>query len=249
MLLVVPPSETDAFPALTEAALTAIGRRVFDNECGGQRERLLDWNPGEDFLSLGIGHFIWYPFPAGPYQESFPDLLADLRHHGVPLPVELARAGPGDCPWPNRTSFLAARHTPRAERLRRFLADTVGDQTRYLVARLRRARPRILAAVAPPLRPVLARRFDSLAATAPGLFAMVDYVNFKGEGLAAGERVGAQGWGLLQVLTAMTDGDADPVAAFSRAAEQVLRRRAAASVEARRWLPGWLARVRRYGLP
>ena len=40
---------------------------------------VLWWNPGEEFPSLGIGHFIWYPAGVdGPFIESFPRLLAFL---------------------------------------------------------------------------------------------------------------------------------------------------------------------------
>ena len=38
-----------------------IGDRIFENECASRKECLVEWNIGEDFLSLGIGHFIWYP--------------------------------------------------------------------------------------------------------------------------------------------------------------------------------------------
>jgi hypothetical protein len=38
-----------------------IGRKVWQNECGGTVAGLTSWNAGENFASLGIGHFIWYP--------------------------------------------------------------------------------------------------------------------------------------------------------------------------------------------
>ena len=45
------------------------------------------WNAGEDFPSLGIGHFIWYR--AGQqeiFEESFPQLLSFLKRQQVALP-------------------------------------------------------------------------------------------------------------------------------------------------------------------
>ena len=48
-------------PAISDHEASAIGARVYRNETGGRRERLLWWNEGESFASLGIGHFIWYP--------------------------------------------------------------------------------------------------------------------------------------------------------------------------------------------
>src|SRR5687767_5521069 len=52
--------ESAAF-GLSDSELDRIGRRVWQNECGGRRDGLTSWNVGEDFASLGIGHFIWYP--------------------------------------------------------------------------------------------------------------------------------------------------------------------------------------------
>ena len=70
--------------ALTDKELDSIGRRVWQNECGGTRDGLTSWNTGEDFASLGIGHFIWYPKgQRGPFEESFPKLakyLADAEN-------------------------------------------------------------------------------------------------------------------------------------------------------------------------
>ena len=48
------------------------------------------------------------------------------------------------------------------------------------------------------------QRFDRVASSAMGCYALVDYVNFKGEGVLATERYAGQGWGLLQVLEGMS---------------------------------------------
>ena len=236
---------------LPERELLAIGRYVFQNECDGRRELLVAWNPGEDFLSLGIGHFIWYPRRGGAFHESFPELLADMRRQAVPVPVWLYVATSGGCPWADRDQFLRERNSRRVLRLEGFLLETASHQARFLVRRLEKARAHILAAVPPARRQALRRRFDLLAGSFRGRRAMVDYVNFKGEGLDPGERVAGRGWGLLQVLEEMENHAPDPVSAFARAAGRVLRRRAAASPTgvARRWLDGWLVRVGRYAAP
>ncbi len=44
-----------------QAALARIGDWIYRNECNRNPRCLVDWNPGESFPSLGIGHFIWYP--------------------------------------------------------------------------------------------------------------------------------------------------------------------------------------------
>ena len=53
-----------AAPPLGDAQLERIGKRIWSNECNGTVDGLTSWNTGENFASLGIGHFIWYP--AGP---------------------------------------------------------------------------------------------------------------------------------------------------------------------------------------
>src|SRR5688572_23162796 len=65
-----------AFAELSDAELDKVGRKVWQNESGGKRDGLTAWNVGENFPSLGIGHFIWYPKGVnGPFEESFPKLI------------------------------------------------------------------------------------------------------------------------------------------------------------------------------
>ncbi len=56
---------------------------------------LTSWNQGEDFASLGIGHFIWYPKGRqGPFEESFPTLVSFVSSRGAKLPTLLLGVGP-----------------------------------------------------------------------------------------------------------------------------------------------------------
>ena len=86
-------------------------------------------------------------------------------------------------------------------------------------------------------------------ANAPGgLYPLMDYVNFKGEGTSPTERYQGEGWGLSQVLAGMSD-TGSPTAAFSKSADRVLTRRIELSPPARgekRWLPGWRNRLATY---
>ncbi|MBI9082012.1 MAG: hypothetical protein JEZ11_00360 [Desulfobacterales bacterium] len=240
---------------LSEAELRWIGSRIFANECGGRAEALVAWNRGEAFASLGIGHFIWYPQGQhGPYAESFVDLVSFLRRRKIPLPAMLGATGSPDCPWPNREAFEAAARSPEKAELRLFLQRTMDDQTRFMVRRLDAALPRMITAAPLNRRQHLRQQYERLARTPAGLYALVDYVNFKGEGVAPTERIAGQGWGLSQVLEEMDNlpSVVAPLAEFARAAETVLIRRAEADPRAMlrdRWLPGWLARVRGYADP
>ncbi|MGI9088506.1 MAG: hypothetical protein ACR2HH_12330 [Chthoniobacterales bacterium] len=235
---------------LSAAEAARIGKKVWQNECAGTVAGLTSWNAGENFASLGIGHFIWYPKGArGPFEESFPDLLEFMAQRGAHLPAIVAdqRA----CPWNSRAEFLAASQKPPMKGLRQFLAATVNLQAEFLVARLEKALPKMLAAAPAAERARIASQFDRVASTPQGCYALVDYVNFKGEGLLDSERYAGQGWGLLQVLEGMNGTETGPAAAveFSRSARAVLTRRVKNSPSARnesRWLPGWLQRVQSY---
>ena len=72
---------------ISKAELNAVADRIFKNEAGGKKENIVYWNTGEDFPSLGIGHFIWYRAgQRGKFAESFPQLVAYYRAHDIKLP-------------------------------------------------------------------------------------------------------------------------------------------------------------------
>ena len=238
---------------VSDAQALDAGRRLWQNECGGRVDGLTSWNTGEDFASLGIGHFIWYPAGRrGPFEESFPRLVEYLHQQNVTLPAWL-RSNLA-CPWPTRSAFLADFHGARLGELRALLAGTVAQQARFAALRLEAALPAMLEAAPAAQRSMLRTRFENVSAAPRGIYALVDYVNFKGEGVKPTERYNDQGWGLLQVLLAMHGEPAGSAATreFSAAADRVLTARVANSPPARgeaRWLPGWRARVNTYAAP
>lgn len=237
--------------SLSDAELERIGKRIWQNESAGSYDGLTAWNSGEDFASLGIGHFIWYPAgQQGPFEESFPALLAYLQQSGVQLPQWLAQAK--DCPWPNRTAFYKDSNGPRQTELRKLLASTVKEQTQFIIARLSASEGKLMRAAGKDARRV-ADNIDLLRQTASGNFAMIDYVNFKGDGTDPKESYRGEGWGLLQVLKSMQAADSKSAPkAFAEAASQVLARRVQNSPPERkeqRWLDGWQNRCRTYARP
>ena len=231
---------------LSRADAHRIGRRIWQNECGGTISGLTSWNAGENFASLGIGHFIWYPAgQRGPFEESFPALAKFIRARGVNTP-EFVDDGNRACPWNSRADFEQAQNSAMMQQLREFLVATVDLQAEFLVARLEASLPRMLAQARDP--PRVQREFDRVAATSHGCYALIDYVNFKGEGTLPTERYRGEGWGLLQVLENMSDSKS-ALDDFAASAKTVLRRRVTNSPPARgeaRWLKGWLARVETY---
>jgi hypothetical protein len=229
---------------LSSQTIQVIGYRIWRNECDLTVEGLTSWNDGEDFASLGIGHFIWYPKGKRPrITESFPTMVAFLRERQVELPAWLTETS--DCPWNSRAEFLRALQDPRMVELRQLLARTVPEQTTFMVARLREALPRMVEAAPPPRRQDLIFQLYRVAQTQHGAYALVDYINFKGEGGRASSS------GLVQVLENMhgrTPGLA-AVQEFAQSAKQVLAQRVAGSSPAHgeaRWLAGWYNRIDTY---
>ncbi len=240
---------------INTSGLGDIGRKIYANECGSKPENLITWNRGEDFISLGIGHFIWYPQGRnGPYTESFLAFTRYAAHRKVRLPEMLSGDPMPGCPWPDRAAYLVDRNSTEARALKTFLADTIPLQTRFLLIRLERALPRMLKETPRHRQFAVEQTFYRVARTARGRYALVDYVNFKGEGISPTERIDGNGWGLRQVLA-----DMDPQKTlinaekeFAAAAERVLARRAYADPRPhvrQNWLPGWTRRVRTYAEP
>ena len=241
--------------SLSHAEAMRIGRKIWQNECGGTVAGLTSWNEGENFASLGIGHFIWYPAGTrGPFEESFPKLVRYVQQRGAKLPRVLLGSKMAACPWGSRAEFVAASSTEQMKQLRTFLAGTIDLQADFMVLRLREALPKMLAAAQPNERDLIKRQFDRLASSAQGCYALIDYVNFKGEGVLMTERYHGHGWGLLQVLGSMsgTGGGLAPVQEFADSAGAILRERVGNAPPERneaRWLAGWLKRVATYREP
>ena len=244
-----PPPSTGTGAGLSAAQIERVGRRIWQNECSGTVAGLTSWNAGEDFASLGIGHFIWYPQGgSGPFEESFPPLVAFFNARGIATPSWTR----GACPWPTKAAFEADKNGPRQQELRGLLSQTVRQQTEFIMARMERALPKMLAAVPTSERGRVSGMFQSLRMTQEGTFCLIDYVNFKGEGTSPKERYQGEGWGLLQVLSDMGRSPRRDTAwnvQFAGAAKRVLSRRVANAPperKERRWLAGWHNRCEGY---
>lgn len=231
----------------------AIGRKIWQNESGGTVKGLTHWNVGEEFPSLGIGHFIWYPRGFnGRWTETFPEFVGFARTRGVrgiPATAQLP-----DCPWNSRAAFYRDFDGPELSGLRTWLASTVPLQTDFIMFKSRAALPAILKAAPADQRDRIQANYNKVATTPNGVYALVDYVNFKGDGTNPRERYKGQGWGLMWVLMDMKTVPAGPGAAteFGAAAARCLDRRITNSDPARgeqRWQAGWRNRCHAYGNP
>ena len=239
-------------PALTSAQTNWLGERIFANECNLKIPCLTSWNAGEDFPSLGIGHFIWYRAnQQDKFVESFPALLDFYEAENVALPQWLVDLPGRHNPWQSREQFLAELEGERLQSLRNFLNSTRDVQVKFIIQRMQTSLPSLLANAEKP-KEIQSLFYEIATTEAPlGMYGLIDYVNFKGEGTAQTERYQNQGWGLLQVLETL-DNTRDQSALmpqFAAAARTVLARRVANSPIARneqRWLEGWNNRTRTY---
>lgn len=243
-----PPMESDLRYELnlSDAEAREVGRRIWQNEGAGKVENLVVWNGGEDFPSLGIGHFIWYPPGVeGPFVERFP-ALRDALAKEVRLPQWLIEVD--DAPWASRDAFYRDINSWRMQELRGLMQNTIPQQVAFIVRRLERALPKMVATLEfEPQRRHVKQQFYRVAGSPGGIYALIDYVNFKGEGTSLTERYRGEGWGLLQVLQTMRSERDDIMDEFARAADVVLTRRVQnAPRDESRWLAGWRKRLRTY---
>lgn len=243
---------SDISLALKPAQLDWVGQKIFQNECAGQYQCLVYWNEAEAFPSLGIGHFIWYPKGVDErFVESFPALIEYMEQRQLNLPEWLRELEPFDAPWPDRDTFLKVADSPEMAELREFLAGTQGVQAEFIFRRAKSSLVKVVKAAPKARQPDVQKRLRALSQTPGGVYAVMDYVNFKGEGLSPDERYKGKGWGLLQVLLAMSPGE-EALVQFREAAAAVLTRRAEnadSPVERERWLAGWLKRLETYKEP
>ena len=242
---------------LTKKQANYIAEKVWQNEGAGKDKYLIWWNKGEDFASLGIGHAIW--FSKGHterFREVFPMMLTFMQNKGVNMPSWLTPES--DFPWQTKESFFKAKkeHTEKYEELFTFLKQTFGYQAEFMAERLSNALPQMLESIEDEKKKeTIKRRFHEVmhnsdgSVNERGLYVLLDYTNFKGEGTLKSERYNGQGWGLLQVLWNLDDKEANKQKAFAESASRMLSRRIKNSPPARgeeRWRKGWNVRLETY---
>ncbi|MGK0373503.1 MAG: hypothetical protein ACJAW1_003778 [Glaciecola sp.] len=236
-------------PELKLAQLQSIGEKIYQNETGSNPEHLIAWNNGEAFASLGLGHFIWFPKDIdSPFTETFPSLLQYLQAQNVAIPDWLQQNQ--YCPWQNKQDFTDAKKSKQMQELRILLASTFEHQVAFIHQRMRRSLPLMLAEVDnAKTKSLVKSRFQALTATELGMYSLIDYVNFKGEGISDTEKYNNQGWGLLQVLLNMQIDTKNQHLAFTQACDTMLTRRVKNSPQKQveqNWLAGWRKRCGTY---
>jgi len=234
-----------------------IAKKVWQNEGAGKDKYLVWWNDGEDFASLGIGHFIWFPKDhTERFREVFPMVVDFMQKRGVKMPTWLTPKT--DFPWQTKEAFFRAKRTKtkRYRQLFFFLKKTMPQQAAFMAQRTADALPQMLKSIDNRQKAaVVKHRFNHMlykkdgSIDERGLYILIDYTNFKGEGTLKSERYKGQGWGLLQVLEHFDESNPDKYRAFSDAAKAMLGRRIRNSPPERgeeRWRKGWFKRLDTY---
>ncbi len=243
---------------LTVKELEWIGDKVYQNECASKPENLIYWGSGEEFPSLGIGHFIWYPQDVeGRFQETFPELVAYLSDYEAP-PAWLSDLKPFKAPWKSKQELERHRQSSDLTLLQDWLLHTRKQQTQFIVLQLEQRMSAYFTAHASKkerdLQPEILALYKRLLNFKEGRFALIDYVNFKGIG-AKSEAYQGETWGLVSVLLevikneAAIDSDTALLHAFVDAAKQRLALRVSLAPKERgeqRWLKGWFKRLDGY---
>ncbi len=242
---------------LSKKQANYIAQKVWQNEGAGKDKYLIWWNEGEDFASLGIGHAIW--FPKGHterFREVFPMMIAFMQQRGVKMPSWLTPES--DFPWQTKEAFNKAKstNTKKYKELFSLLKSTFPQQAEFMAQRLSNALPQMLKSIDDKKKKeTIKRRFHEVmhnkdgSINERGLYVLLDYTNFKGEGTLKSERYKGQGWGLLQVLWNIDDKVANKQKAFAQSAKRMLSRRIKNSPSTRgeeRWRKGWNVRLDTY---
>lgn len=245
---------TGNFSGITIEEYRSIGEQIYHNECAGKPENLLFWSEKEAFPSLGIGHFIWFPQGVdAPFEQTFPDFLRFVQRVSPVTQIPVAEPEFSFAPWRDQEVFYALKELGRLDQWQSFLLNTFALQAQFIVYRFQSKLPEVLAQAPANQREEIRAKVDDLMQTEKGLFALIDYSNFKGLGINSKERYQGKGWGLLQVLLTMKvpkhRSEAAVLNAFVGAAKQTLRQRTQLAPNPKleaTWLPGWFKRLDAY---
>lgn len=222
--------------------------KIYTNETGGNPDNLIYHNPKEGFCSIGIGHFLWFTDSTkAAFKETFPALLTEMNGTDGVFFDEVNTTIPDKCPWKSQTEVDSAKATPLYKKLFAGLTSTKGKQlqVKYMAFRAAEALDEIIIK-----DKEMSSVIEQLLADDKGTYAVIDYVNFKGNS-ASGEDYNGHTWGLDTVLAVMPSDTTIPLMRrFEIAAETTLEARVREAKvlgkDESMFLPGWKKRIETY---
>lgn len=238
----------------SKAEIARVTANLLNNETGCKAGNMMEWDSkaGEFFPSIGLPHVVGFPVGARKVvDESFPRFWQYLQQNykGTTRWPDLKLVGES-VPWKTKKEFET---DPVVKDLNRFLLDpdVMELQGQFAVQRATSSIGAILAANSLDPNPrvrtgELCSRFKNLLKTPQGLQAIVDYVNWKGEGIHYSEQTDTKHirWGLKQVLENI--GTVDPKNAhlqFADAASRALAERSSDDSRIKKSMPGLQSRI------
>ena len=243
-----------SLPSLNDVNYQKLADKIFKNEANRNPDYLTHWNAGEDFPSLGIGHFIWLTPQAKQskvvFEETFPQMFAFVSAK-VPAPRWLSALNPFEVPWKNKAEFDQAWSKKELFELRLWLFSTQQYQAEFIVSQFLAKWQNRLVSLPLAMQQSLSAKLSLLLSSEQGLYAVIDYFNFKGLGFNAKEQYQGKGWGLMDVLANLPANitESDALSQFIKQAKTQLQQRVALSPPERheqRWLKGWFKRLEGY---
>lgn len=246
--------------ALTAVDYRWIGQRIYQNECAGKPEYLTYWGKGETFPSFGIGHFIWHPklTESGADQtftETFPAMVQFVSKTQRPPDwlADLSIQAEFVAPWPSQKIFDQAWSNKELQQLRNWLLATQYQQAQFIVLAFQNRWLNETQSLTLKQKAVIQLRLNKMMGFKKGLFAVIDYFNFKGIGLNQKEQYQSESWGLASVLSSMNIAEESSqdeyLEQFVMEAKKRLQLRVKLAPPERnevRWLKGWEVRLDQY---
>ncbi|MFZ4116138.1 MAG: hypothetical protein ACOYK6_05380 [Chthoniobacterales bacterium] len=213
--------------------ITEPKEKVVQDGVAYEEPTLLSWDE-RGFAYVGVCESIWYPeMPAADkkFVGDWEGFCADLKNRGMEVPELTLHSAP----WHSQEELDAdlanlkksdqeignLDQITRKNELNDLLTflkreDVMKIEYGTLVDRLEKAidpnsEASMLKNLPPAKAEIIKKNFDLVAAINDkvgnplGLYALVDYCNFKGEGVAPAEHYNTQAWGLGEVLFQMED--------------------------------------------